>query len=172
MPRNVEIKARLTDPEDLRRRADELASDEPHQLCQHDTFFRCQSGRLKLRRFAEGGAELIAYSRPDDNGPRTSNYQLVPCSDPEALHSALSEALGVLGEVRKQRTLWLVGRARVHLDKVDGLGWFVELEVVLSDDDRVEEGESEVEALMESLAIEDSSLVPTAYLDLILQRER
>jgi len=171
MPQNVEIKAPLTDPDDLRRRVAPLATDGPHRISQHDTFYRCRDGRLKLRRFADGSGELIAYRRPDENGPRTSQYRLVPCPDPDALHAALEESLGILGEVRKERTLWLVGRTRVHLDEVERLGCFVELEVVLDDGDPIEAGESEAAQLMEALGIDPSGLVPGAYLDLLLQRD-
>jgi predicted adenylyl cyclase CyaB len=167
MPRNVEIKARVGDPLELAQRARQLAGADPEILTQHDVFFHCPNGRLKLRRFADGSGELIAYQRLDARGPKTSHYQVVPCADPEALGAALCAALGVLGEVRKTRRLWLVGRTRVHLDEVDGLGHFVELEVVLGADELATAGEREAARLMAALGIDRAALVAAAYLDLI-----
>ena len=51
-------------------------------------------------------------------------------------HAVLTEALGVRGTVRKERTVIRIGRTRVHFDRVDNLGCFVELEVVLKPDER------------------------------------
>jgi predicted adenylyl cyclase CyaB len=166
MARNVEIKARVTDPTALARLARELAGAEAHVFIQHDVFFRCSTGRLKVRRFADGRGELIAYQRTDARGPRTSHYQIVPCADPAALAAALAATLGVLGEVRKTRRFWLVGRTRIHLDEVDGLGDFVELEVVLEADEPATAGEREAARLMAALGIDRSALVPAAYVDL------
>lgn len=167
MARNVEIKARVRDRPALVERIERVATAGPDELRQHDVFFDCHVGRLKLRRFADGGGELIAYQRADREGPETSRYQLVSCAEPEDLEAALTEALGVLGEVRKRRTLWLVGRTRIHLDEVEGLGTFVELEVVLAEGASAREGEAEAAELMARLGIEDRDLVSTAYVDLL-----
>ena len=167
MPRNIEIKARVADPQGLAERAGGLADSGPHELVQHDVFFNCRHGRLKLRCFADGSGELIAYQRADASGPKTSHYRLVPCDEPASVAAALSSALGVLGEVRKKRILWLAGRTRIHLDEVAGLGHFVELEVVLADDEASAEGELEAARLMSALGIDRSSLVAEAYVDLL-----
>lgn len=167
MPRNIEIKARVANPGQLAERARRIATSGPHHLSQHDVFFNCAHGRLKLRRFADGSGELIAYQRADESGPKTSDYQLVACADPEGLAAALSTALGVLGEVRKQRTLWLAARTRIHLDEVADLGHFVELEVVLADGEATADGELEAARLMSSLGIDEESLVAAAYIDLL-----
>jgi predicted adenylyl cyclase CyaB len=167
MPRNVEIKARVEDPEDLARRARQLAGAGPQRLVQHDVFFHCRQGRIKLRRFADGRGELIAYRRADATGPETSHYHVVPVADPPALAAALTSTLGVLGEVRKTRRLWLAGRTRIHLDEVAGLGHFVELEVVLEAGEAVARGTQEAEELMAALAIEGANLVSAAYVDLL-----
>ncbi|MDH3404034.1 MAG: class IV adenylate cyclase [Acidobacteriota bacterium] len=167
MPRNVEIKAALADPLAVRRRAADLADAGPWEIVQHDTFFRCARGLLKLRRFADGAGELIAYERADGRGPRTSHYRIVPCADPAALAAALGAALGVLGEVRKRRTLWLAGRTRIHLDEVETLGSFLELEVVLAEGEAAAAGEREAAALMAALGVDASELVAEAYVDLL-----
>ncbi len=123
---------------------------------------------MKLRRFADGSGELIAYDRADDRGPKTSHYRIVAVERPDELAAALTDALGILGEVRKRRTLWLAGRTRIHLDEVELLGSFVELEVVLEPGEAAAAGEREAARLMAALGVDAADLVAGAYIDLLL----
>jgi predicted adenylyl cyclase CyaB len=166
--RNVEIKARVRDADGLRALAESIADGDAELIVQHDSFYRCPDGRLKLRRFADGSGELIFYRRDDSTGPRESHFIKSPTADPESLHEALGAALGVLGELRKRRTLFMVGQTRVHLDDVEGLGSFLELEVVLDDAQSLEEGSRIARELMATLGVSDEDLVPVAYIDLLL----
>ncbi|MCB1995031.1 MAG: class IV adenylate cyclase [Burkholderiaceae bacterium] len=169
MARNVEIKAKLptAHAERVAARAQALVMADPQVLHQDDTFYACARGRLKLRRFADGTAELIAYRRPDLAGPKTSSYLRTPVADADDLHAALDAACGAVGRVRKRRRVVLVGRTRVHLDEVEGLGCFLELEVVLRDGEPECDGIDEAEALMLRLGVEPTWLVEGAYLDLL-----
>ena len=169
MARNVEIKARVRDLEVLRRRASELTPAPAEVISQIDTFFVVPSGRLKVRQFADGSGELIAYDRADHGGPMESSYTVVPIDDARALCEALGRALAVRGRVVKRRELFLVGRTRVHLDVVERLGTFVELEVVLRDGERTEAGEREAHDLMLLLGVAEECLVASAYIDLLEQ---
>jgi len=165
--RNVEIKARIADLEAVERRAAALAGGGPRDLIQDDTFFHCDRGRLKLRQFAADRGELIHYHRPDQEGPRLSRFTIVPTAAPAALCALLADALGVAGRVRKRRRLYLAGRTRIHLDRVEGLGEFVELEVVLAAGDTVADGEAEARRIMQALGIDAGDLVRGAYVDLL-----
>ena len=133
MARNVEIKARVENIGPVFARAAELADEGPVEIVQDDTFFACKNGRLKLRTFPSGEGELIFYRRTDQKGPKESYYVLYPTTSPDALRETLSLAYGQTGRVRKQRTLFMSGRTRIHLDRVEGLGNFLELEVVLAE---------------------------------------
>ncbi len=172
MARNVEIKARVDDLDALRARilALGLATGVAEHIDQDDSFFACAHGRLKLREFAGGHGELIAYDRPDSTGPKTSDYRLAPVADAGALRDALTRALGCIGRVRKQRTLLLAGRTRIHLDRVDGLGDHLELEVVLRDGESPADGEAQARELLRQLGIGDEQLIAGAYLDLLSRR--
>lgn len=170
MPRNIEIKARVDDLAALERRVAPLADAGPTPIHQDDSFFPCASGRLKLRVFDDGRGELIAYSREDASGPKLSDYVRSPVAEPASLREALSRAIGLRGRVVKQRTLYLIGATRVHLDRVDGLGEFVELEVVLREDQSAEDGEAVAHSLLEQLGIARSQLLQPAYIDLIEQK--
>jgi predicted adenylyl cyclase CyaB len=168
MNRNVEIKARVESLDEVERRAQALADEGPVVLEQEDTFFICPHGRLKLRRRVGGGeGELIYYERSDTSAPKESRYAIQRTSDPTGLRAMLTTALGIRGVVRKRRTLYLIGPTRVHLDCVEGLGAFVELEVVLADGQSVRDGRAVADNLMEQLAISAADLVPKAYIDLL-----
>ena len=167
MARNVEIKARITGVAALEARVAALADAGPTAIAQDDSFFHCAQGRLKLRTFADGQGELIAYERSDSAGPKLCDYLRAPVAEPAALRDALTRACGLRGRVVKQRTLYLVGATRVHLDVVEGLGHFVELEVVLRDTQTVAEGEAVAHELLAALGIASEQLVPLAYIDLL-----
>lgn len=172
MPYNLEVKARVDDPAALRARVEELADTQGELLHQEDVFYEVGAGRLKLRTMGESRAELIHYHRPDSAGPSLSDYTIAPTSDPDALRRILGAVLPVLGVVRKERLLYLVGQTRVHLDRVEGLGDFLELEVVLGPAQAEEDGVRVAERLMERLGVERGSLVEGAYLDLLLAGRR
>jgi adenylate cyclase class IV len=169
MARNIEIKARILSVDAVAPLAAALAAGEPLEIDQDDTFFRCKSGRLKLRTFSATEGELIFYQRANERGPKESFYVRAPTSSPAALREALSLAYGEAGRVVKHRSVYLVGRTRVHLDEIDGLGHFLELEVVLEDGEPPDSAISEAHMLMRRLGIEPSALIDTAYVDLLAQ---
>jgi len=170
MGRNVEIKARAPNLQDLRRRVEELAHKGPTIIEQEDTFFHCQAGRLKLRTFSPSQGELIFYERKDTIWPKESRYQIFPTSDPYAMREILCSALGIIGVVKKQRTLYLVDQTRIHLDIVDGLGEFLELEVVLLPGQTGADGRLVAEGMMKTLQIPTAALVKGSYIDLLQEK--
>jgi predicted adenylyl cyclase CyaB len=170
MPRNIEIKARVDSIDALVALATAMGCDGPVKIPQDDTFFRCESGRLKLRTFSDGTGELIFYRRENDEGPKESHYVRAPSPAPDQLREALSLAYGQIGRVLKNRTLFVAGRTRIHLDNVAELGYFLELEVVLVDDEPAENGVREARELMTKLGIEPHQLIRGAYIDLLSKR--
>jgi adenylate cyclase class IV len=168
MKRNVEIKAKVASLAAVRRVVEGLADSGPMESEQEDTFFACPRGRLKLRRFIGcPQAELIYYERAESAGPKESRYIVHPTADPEGLREVLAAAFGVCGVVRKRRAVYLVGQTRVHLDQVEGLGEFVELEVVLRPEQNASEGVTIAHELMVSLGISPDQLIDRAYIDLL-----
>lgn len=167
MPTNIEIKARVTDMPGMHALVTAISDTPPQTLSQRDTFFRCPHGRLKLRETGCGPAELIFYARADSAAARRSDYAITPVADPESLRGVLARALGVMQTVVKTRVLCLVGQTRVHLDSVDGLGDFLELEVVLRPGQEVAHGEAVAADVMRRLGIRDHDLIATAYADML-----
>lgn len=141
--RNVEIKARLTHLESAQARLRDIGAEECGVLVQCDTFFKCNAGRLKLRVHGNGTGQLIYYERPDKTDAKTSHYLISETGEPQGLLETLSAALGIAGEVRKTRRLYTIGQTRIHLDQVESVGDFVEIEVVL-EPSQTEERDTEI----------------------------
>jgi len=165
--RNVEIKARVSNPNHTESIAARIADSGPVDIEQEDVFFSCSKGRLKLRKFSDGRGELIYYDRDDRSQPSECNYSILKISDPNSTGEILGKALGVRGTIRKHRTLYLLGQTRIHFDDVSGLGKFVELEVVLSPGQTISEGRDIAESVMKRLGISENELTDAAYIDMV-----
>ena len=167
MPVNIEIKARAHDFKALMRRAEKLSDTPVEVIPQEDVFFLTENGRLKLRIISQDEGWLIYYERPDLGGPKRSEYDYTLTREPDTLRKILTDALGVRGVVKKTRYLYMIGQTRIHLDDVDGLGHFMELEVVMRDGQSDAEGQAVAEDLMSRLGIAEADLLEVAYMDLL-----
>jgi len=169
--RNVELKARDPDPARTLERALELGAQEIGEIRQRDTYFAGARGRLKLREQETDARpvsdELIEYSRADSTDARTSTYRRAPVADAAPLREALDAAYGAVVTVTKRRRVLLWEGVRIHLDEVEGLGSFLELEAVADPESDLEAEHEKVERLRAALGVNDADLVATSYADLI-----
>lgn len=168
MPVNVEIKAFARHPVRQKALTASLANGPAVVMDQCDTFFHVLRGRLKLRETIGKPATLIQYDRPNLYGIRTSRYRVIPIEDPDRVKQILGHILGISGEVHKRREFFQVPPARIHLDTVDGLGQFIEIEVVIEPGQSTQYGHETAHDLMSKLAITKSDLIAEAYIDLII----
>ena len=167
--RNIELKCRCADLGEVRQRARELGATDAGVLEQDDVFFDAPLGRLKLRDCGDGRAELISYRRPDTAGARGSDFFAYPVADPAALRATLAHALRTGGAVRKRRHLFLYRHTRIHLDEVEGLGQFVELETVMSGQSEGE-AEAELRHVAAALSLKPEDAVAQPYVELVPRR--
>ncbi len=174
--RNLELKVRLT-PGGLAEVRERVLALGVTVSCQYqvDRYFAVPDGRLKLRAIAydtePARAELIAYRRPDEDGSRWSAYRLTPIDSRVAddLAATLAHVLSLMVEVRKRRDIAIWRQTRLHLDEVEGLGPFVELETVIAgQSDAV--AEAEHRDAIERLGLAAWPVEPGSYSD-ILRRE-
>ncbi|XP_048578530.1 uncharacterized protein LOC116610603 [Nematostella vectensis] len=172
MPKNVEIKAKIRDLDSIRAKAKELSGEDGTLIEQEDTFFKSPKGRLKLRKLIDRPSQLIYYERPDKDGPKLSDYHIACTETPDDLRIVLEHSLGIKGIVKKRRYLYMVGQTRVHIDSVEGLGDFMELEVVLEENQTVEYGQQIANDLQEKLGVLNEDLLTGAYMDLILAKAK
>jgi len=167
MPSNVEIKAILRNRAAAEAIAARLSDRRRQRIRQEDIFFHCDGARLKLRILGPKRGELIRYERPDVAGLRASHYSIARTCDPEGLREILGQTLGITGVVRKTRTLYKVGQTRIHIDQVEGLGDFLELEVVLRPGQTEMEGAGIARQVLSNFMLEEDQLVAAAYVDLL-----
>ncbi|CAG9574905.1 unnamed protein product [Danaus chrysippus] len=170
--RNVEIKAVVHDMEKICKIAEELSGGPPEIIHQDDTFYKTNNGRLKMRIYADKSATLVRYSRSDVSGPKLSDYDLLEFSNNETetikqLDDILRKCMGARGRVVKERKLYMVGQTRVHIDKVEDLGDFMEIEVVLCPEQTLEEGQDIAKDIQTKLGVRDEDLIQCAYVDLL-----
>lgn len=141
-------------------------------VSQRDTYFAVPSGRLKLRELDDGYAkrvELIGYSRPDVEGARWSSYYRAEFNTGEIapLKAMMERTIGVRVVVSKVREVVAYRRTRIHLDQVDHLGHYVELETVTGNDVPDSEAELELAEVVEKLGLEQYPAVAGSYSDLM-----
>jgi adenylate cyclase, class 2 len=129
---NVEVKARDPSPRTSLAICNDIGASDRGTMWQRDTYFEAAHGRLKLRQEDPGSAHLIHYERADEPHPRTSSYRIAPVQDPNSLRSVLEACLRSRVVVTKRRRLFLWENVRIHLDQVDQLGAFIELEAFVA----------------------------------------
>jgi homotetrameric cytidine deaminase len=166
--RNIELKARDPQPARTLELALALGAEDRGEIAQTDTYFARARGRLKLREQEPGHAELIQYRRADAPEARESSYRRVPVPDAASLREALDGALGTLVAVRKRRRLLLHEGVRIHIDEVDGLGSFLELEAVAAPESDLAAEHDKLRRLREELEVGDDALVAQGYSDLLM----
>lgn len=170
MSRNVELKVRLQDLAAAEAVARGLGAELHSIERQHDTYFRVSSGRLKLRQRWLGDqaqpSELIFYHRPDQADARLSDYTLLKVGSGEELRALLAAALGIGVEVIKSRTVYLHDNVRIHLDRVDGLGSFLEFEAIVDDTCTEDAADAKVTRLRQAFALRDDHVIGGSYSDL------
>ncbi|MFH0848402.1 MAG: class IV adenylate cyclase [archaeon] len=169
--RNVELKARIFSASRTRARLREIGAKRVSRLRQVDTYFRVNKGRLKLRKVSARTAQLVFYQRRDLPGPKESKVMLLPVRAPKRLFEILSTALGRLTVVDKTRELYRYGGISIHVDKVRGLGDFIEFEKVIGPGrQELSSGVKILQGLMDSLDLQKKQLQLGSYCDLLLSR--
>jgi adenylate cyclase class 2 len=166
----IEFKARCRDHEGIReilksKNARFLGRDR-----QIDTYFRVPHGRLKLR---EGDIEnaLMFYERPDQAGPKQSDVTISPVTKDSDVKAVLAKALGVLAVVDKHREIYFIENVKVHLDRVEAVGDFVEVEAIGAANE-VDKLRQQCEALQREFGTERADLVDGSYSDMLEARPR
>lgn len=167
---NIEIKARTSKQESIRAYLKNAGADFKGADQQTDTYFNVANGRLKLR---QGKIEnnLIWYARANQEGPKQSDFLLTAVQDGEALKSILQNALGIKITVVKTREIYYIGNIKFHLDHLEGLGNFVEIEAGNKLADLpVEKLQEQCRFYMHEFGIEEKDLLASSYSDMLLEK--
>ncbi|HNW71532.1 MAG TPA: class IV adenylate cyclase [Candidatus Paceibacterota bacterium] len=167
---NIEIKAKSNNHERIREflkshNADFKGID--HQI---DTYFKVNKGRLKLR---EGNIEnyLIYYERENKEGPKQSDVILFKLTSGSSLKSILINTNGVLVVVDKKREIYFIENVKFHIDTVQELGTFIEIEAI-DDDGSIGKNKllQQCNEYLKLFDISESDLISVSYSDLLLEK--
>ncbi len=161
--RNIELKATDPDPSASLAVCRALGAEDHGTIVQRDTYFDVARGGLKLREEQPGRPHLIQFERASEPQQRESRYRIVEVGDSEALREALASAIGIRGVVAKRRHLLLWRSVRIHLDEVEQLGTFIELEAVAPTDSDLAHEHRLVAELRDALGITDERLIALGY---------
>lgn len=164
----VELKARVNELDDVRKKMKELRSKFVGIFHQKDTYFEVPEGRLKLREFeGTSDAELIFYERENIAGPKQDDAFLLRVQDANDFKTVLKRILKQSIVIEKKREIYIHQGTQIHLDMVKGLGKFVEFERQTSNElEIVKKDQQVLEELREQLEISPSSLETLSYSDL------
>lgn len=167
---NVELKARLDRFDDALEVCRALGAVDKGTVEQTDTYFSMGNYRLKLRESGDGQHHLIGYSRPDAAEARKSQYRLQRVENPGAMKASLARQWGTKVVVRKVRRWFLwQGRVRIHLDRVEGLGDFLEFEAMVGSAPGYDEDAAslDVARLTHDFGLAPRDLVAESYASLV-----
>lgn len=167
---NIELKASCANIDLFERKVLKLSHAFDGIDNQTDTFFNVSKGRIKLRESTLYGNFLIPYLRPDNSGPKRSDYSLLPVSDVAATKRILDTMFGTLLIVRKVRKIYLHKNIRIHLDRVDGLGDFIEFEAVVEQEADIPENQATLDTLIRYFEIDKEDFIARAYADLLTEQ--
>lgn len=168
--KNIELKVKVGDRTAMTRLIRKLGAEREGILRQTDTYFDVPDGRLKLRETkGEAVSQLIFYSRPNKKASRLSEYDILrmPEDEAEKLKRLLTHALSVKVIVKKERTLFIFGNTRIHLDRVTGLGDYLELETVMGKQP-LTEAKREHTHVIKELWLDSCEKIPVSYSDLLM----
>jgi adenylate cyclase, class 2 len=161
--RNIELKAADPDPSASLEVCRALGAEDRGVIEQRDTYFDVAHGGLKLREEQPGSPHLIQFERASEPQQRESRYRIIEVSDGTALRTALAATIGIRGVVAKRRHLLLWQSVRIHLDEVEQLGRFIELEAVAPPDSDLAHEHRLIAELRDALGITDERLVALGY---------
>lgn len=160
---NLELKAKVDDLEVVRDRVRALRARRQGEERQVDRYYVVPRGRLKLRESTFDGAHLIAYLRPEDARVCDARFHRLPVEDPDGLAETLATMLEEGPRVEKRREVWWRDDVRIHLDRVEGLGAFVELEARVDAIGDRDEAADRLETVADALGIEPDGVVNGSY---------
>lgn len=167
---NIEIKAKCNYPEHIRQYLTNNGAEFKGTDPQTDTYFNVTKGRLKLR---EGNIEnnLIYYERKNEPGAKESNFQLVKIEDAKVLKEVLTKSLGIKTIVKKKREIYFIKNVKFHIDEVDGLGSFMEIEAGnLYANLSKEQLQKQCDFYLKEFKIEEQHLIAVSYSDMLLDK--
>ncbi|MFZ4591434.1 MAG: class IV adenylate cyclase [Ignavibacteria bacterium] len=171
MKKNLEIKVKLSDPRKTRKLVQLICKGKSpirQTQAQDDIYYSVNKGRLKLRIINGKTGNLIHYFRSNESSKRVSNYTISETNTPKELNSTLSALHGILIKVKKVREITIIDNVRIHIDKVIGLGKYLEIEIIFNS---IKEARKRMESLIDILELDEKKFINVSYSDLLLNKK-
>jgi len=168
VPINLELKAKVNSKDNIKSLLNDLGATFECKMVQVDTYFNVSKGRLKLREIDKKESQLIYYDRKESTTEMWSNYQIVKVDEPGRLKEVLAASNGIRVVVKKIRDLYMYENCRIHIDEVEGLGSFIELEVIHKDSET--KTKELFKFIKEKLSAEIEENINESYSDLLLSK--
>ena len=170
--KNIELKTKYPDLILAEQNARKLDAIFVWCKKQVDSYYNVSNGRLKLREAEGETIELISYFRDNKYESRESNYHILKVKESEQIKEILTGTIGLLTVVKKNRKLYIYENIRIHLDKVEKLGNFLEFEGVINSPGEISGTKKRLKYLMKYFGIKKKSLVKYSYSDMILSKKK
>lgn len=169
--KNIELKIQVDDFQSINRNLKKARATDEGVLSQTDTYFNCKGKRLKLREQNDKEFLLVLYARPDKKEATVSDYDIIyfDKKQAQALKAVLKKAYGEKVVVKKERKLWMYKNTRIHLDKVQKLGTFLELETVVKKG--LAEAKKEYNEVVDFLDLEKYKKLERSYSDMLMEKQ-
>ena len=170
---NIELKVSVKDFKETIRHLKKIGASSTGKFSQVDTYYKSRNRRLKIREIDHKIYQLITYYRKDQAESKISDYTIKKLDKKELKRYKwhLSRTNGKSIKVCKKRELWLYKNTRIHLDKVQELGRFIELETVVKDPSDLQQLEKEHQEIINLLNLSAFTKIGRSYSDLLLEKE-
>ncbi len=168
---NIEIKSKCNNTEKIKKILEKLNARFIGIDYQIDTYFNVKNGRLKLR---EGNIEnaLIFYKRENIKQNKYSEVILYPTKNSKALKQILTETMGVKIIVKKQREIYFIENVKFHIDKIDNLGEFIEIEAQNSNGKyNISQLKAQCDYYIKLFDLKKENFIETSYSDLLINKQ-
>jgi predicted adenylyl cyclase CyaB len=164
---NFEIKTKIDNQSEVIKRIKNIGAIYKEKMDQTDYYFQTGTSKEKIREINNQEISFISYKRSEQKNRKDSNYTITTLS-PEQKESFLrnNRPLCVVSKVRQ---LWMYKNTRIHVDNVDELGDFMELETVIKNISN-DQGLNEFNEVVDKLKIDLEKTEPYSYSDLILNK--
>ncbi len=166
--KNIELKVKAPNLSKIKPVLKKIGAKYVETLKQVDTYYKCNEGRLKTREINNNNFELIFYRRENKKESKISDYEILKMSYPhrQKYKNILNEIFGKVVVVKKERLLWIYKNTRIHLDCVEDLGNFLELETIVSD--TLSKAKKEYKEITDYLNISNFKKIASSYSDLLI----
>lgn len=170
---NIELKVSVKDFKETSRYLKKIGASSKGKFSQVDTYYKSKNGRLKIREIDHKIYQLITYHRRDQATSKISDYTIKKLDKKELKRYKwhLNRTNGKSIKVSKKRELWIYKNTRVHLDKIQGLGRFIELETVVKNPNDLQQLEKEHQEVINLLNLSCFIKISKSYSDLLLEKK-